>query len=340
LLFLGINPFLNWRGILNVSESYSSELSLLAIIIFTYFCLTFVFKIITTLLTAKQEPAKASLIELIGQFLSLAIVIILVKTTEGSIVRLGLALCVAPVLVLLGATVYFFQGNYRMYRPVISKVNFRYAKGLFSLGVVFFFIQLANIFQFQTANIIIARYFGTADVTAYNIVYKYFGVLLMVFTIFLTPFWSASTEAYLKNEIDWIKRGVRKYAQLSILLFLGGCLMLVFSGTVYRLWLGENKVHIEFSLSLFGFLFFATSLFGGTYVSFLNGINALRIQLLACIFSPFLYIISSLVLIKYLHLGVYSLYIAAILSNFNTFILAPLQYYQVVIKGRKGIWIR
>jgi hypothetical protein len=116
--------------------------------------------------------------------------------------------------------------------------------------------------------------------------------------------------------------------------------MLILSGTVYRLWLGEGKVNIEFSLSLFGFLFFNTSIFGGKYVSFLNGISALRIQFIACLISPFLYIAISLLLINYFKMGVYSLFLASIITNFNTFVLAPIQYHQIIIKGKKGIWIR
>jgi O-antigen/teichoic acid export membrane protein len=66
--FLIINPFLNWSKILNVNNEAFSELSLLALIVFTYFCLSFVFRIISTVLTADQQPAKASLIDFIGQF--------------------------------------------------------------------------------------------------------------------------------------------------------------------------------------------------------------------------------------------------------------------------------
>ncbi len=136
--------------------------------------------------------------------------------------------------------------------PRISRVKFVYAKDLFNLGLIFFIIQFAAIIQFQTANIIIARNFGTEDVTAYNIVYKYFGILNMIFTIFITPFWSASTEAYQKNDIQWIRNGIKKYNQVNILLVLAGVIMLVFSGAVYRLWLGEGTVDISFSRFHYG----------------------------------------------------------------------------------------
>jgi O-antigen/teichoic acid export membrane protein len=340
VIFLLANNFVNWAHILNVSESMQPEVSTLAIIIFTYFCLQFVLRIITTLILANQEPAKSSLIDVLGQIASLIFIIILVKTTEGSLIKLGIALCLSPLLVLVIATLFLFSKTFKKYRPKFSKIKFSYAKGLFNLGVVFFIIQVAGIIQYQTANIIIAQNFSTADVTSYNIVFKYFGILNMVFVIFLTPFWSASTEAYMKNDIQWIKNGIKKYTQLNIIMAVIGLIMLFSSGTVYRVWLGEGKVNISFYLSLSGFLYFSVTIFASKYVYFLNGINALRIQFLACILSPFIYIVVAMLLIKYYHMGVYSLFIASIIANFNGYILAPLQYHQVINRNKKGIWIR
>ena len=340
ILFLLINTFLNWAHILKISESMQSEISLLAVIVFTYFCLQFVLRIITTITTANQQPAKASLIDLLGQLLSLMFVFVLVKTTEGSLIKLGLALCVSPIIVLIAANLFLFKGVYRKYRPALSKVKFSYAKGLFNLGLIFFIIQVAGIIQFETANIIIARHFGTAEVTNYNIVYKYFGMLSMVITIFLTPFWSASTEAYLKKDIQWIKNGIKKYNLLNVLLIGVGVLMLIFSDQIYTLWLGKGKVNISFALSLWGFIFFNMAMFGNKYVIFLNGISALRIQFWASVLSPFVYVAVAMLLIEYYHMGVYAVFIASVIANFNAFLLAPLQYYQVIVKNKKGIWVK
>jgi O-antigen/teichoic acid export membrane protein len=340
IIFLIVNHFLNWAHILNISDSMRSEVSTLAVIVFTFFCLQFVFRIITTLILANQEPAKSSLIDVLGQVISLILIIILVKTTEGSLTKLGIVLCLSPLLALIGANLFFFNGIFKKYRPVISKIKFSYARGLFNLGLIFFIIQVAAIIQYQTANVIIAQNFGTADVTSYNIVFKYFGILNMVFIIFLTPFWSASTEAYMKNDIQWIKNGINKYNQLNIVMAVIGCIMLMSSETVYRLWLGKGKVNIGFYLSLWGFLYFNVTMFAAKYVYFLNGINALRIQFFSSIISPFVYVAVSILLIKYYHMGVYSLFVASIIANFNGYILAPLQYYQVINKNKKGIWIK
>ena len=82
-------------------------------------------------------------------------------------------------------------------------------------------------------------------------------------------------------------------------------------------WLGKGKVNINFSLSLWGFIFFSMQMYESKYVYFLNGISALRIQFWACIISPFLYIAASLILIKYYHMGVDALFVASVIANFN-----------------------
>jgi O-antigen/teichoic acid export membrane protein len=340
LIFLLVNQFIDWAAILSVSSDMQREVSILAVIVFTYFCIQFVLRVITTILTADQQPAKSSLINLLGQLLSLLIVVVLVTYTEGSLVKLGVALCLSPVLILVAANLYFFRGAFKRYRPKLSKVKLSYARGLFNLGMVFFVIQVAAIIQFQTANIIIAKTYGTSAVTSYNIVYKYFGVLSMGFAIFLTPFWSASTEAFLKNDLQWIKDAVKKYNLLSALLIAGGALMLYLSDTVYDLWLGEDTVDISFTLSLWGFLFFSTQMFGDIYVSFLNGISALRLQFWASLVSPVVYLVVALLLIKYFEFGIYSLFIASIIADFNGIVLAPIQYFQIIHRSKKGIWIK
>ena len=339
-IFILVNPLLNWSDILKVSPDLSDEISLLVVIVFTYFCLQFVLRIVTTIITANQEPAKSSLIDLIGQITSLLIIVLLVSVTEGSLIYLGVSLCAAPIIVLAGANIFFFSGKYRIYKPSLGKVKFSHAKSLFNLGGIFFVIQIASIIQYESANIIISRNFGPINVTDYNIVSKYFGILHMVFMIFITPFWSASTEAFLKGDIQWIRNSMKKYNLLNLIFMALGIIMLILSGFIYSLWLGEGTVDISFQLSLWGFFYFSVMMFESKYVSFLNGISALRIQFWASIFSPFLFVGLVLLFINHFKMGVYAIFLASIIANFNGFLIAPLQYYMIIVKKKRGLWIR
>jgi len=339
IIFLIVNNFLNWSTLLKLPQDMASEVSILAIIVFTYFCLLFVLKIIITINVADQKPARASVIDLLGQCASLIFIFILVKTTKGSLIWLGVGLCLAPILAYIGATFYFFKNEYAIYRPKFSLIDFSFTKSLFNLGLTFFIIQIAAVIQFESANIIIARNFGTAQVTSYNIVYKYFGMLTMLFTIFLTPFWSASTEAYFKNDYQWIRNSIKKYNMLNVIIFLLSIVMLALSDRIYTLWLGKNKVHIDFILSFWGFVFVAFNIYGSKYVNLLNGISALKLQFWISLGTPILYVIVAVVLIKYYRMGPESLFIASVVANVNI-IVAPIQYYQIIVKNKKGIWVK
>lgn len=339
IIFLIVNNFLNWSTLLKLPQDMASEVSILAIIVFTYFCLLFVLKIIITINVADQKPARASVIDLLGQCASLIFIFILVKTTKGSLIWLGVGLCLAPILAYIGATFYFFKNEYAIYRPKFSLIDFSFTKSLFNLGLTFFIIQIAAVIQFESANIIIARNFGTAQVTSYNIVYKYFGMLTMLFTIFLTPFWSASTEAYFKNDYQWIRNSIKKYNMLNVIIFLLSIVMLALSDRIYTLWLGKNKVHIDFILSFWGFVFVAFNIYGSKYVNLLNGISALKLQFWISLGTPILYVIVAVVLIKYYGMGPESLFIASVVANVNI-IVAPIQYYQIIVKNKKGIWVK
>jgi len=337
-LLLG-NRFINWASLLNVPQQLEREVSTLAIIVFSYFCFQFVFRIITTILTADQKPAKASLLDMLGQLIALVLIYILTKTTHGSLIYLGLAFTVAPTLVLVLANIILFKTRYRDLVPSIKLARKEYAKDIMTLGLKFFVLQIASIVQYQTASFLIAHYFDTTQVTSYNIAYKYFSVLQMVFMIALSPLWSGTTDAYNSGDMIWIKKVVKKYLILLIPFLAFGTIMLIFAGPVYDLWLGKNVVNVSFTVSLLCYLFFSTGMFASVFVAVINGLGALKIQFMSSIITSVLYLLISLLLIRKFHFGVESILIASIIANIYGYIIAPIQYYQIFVKeSRSAIW--
>src|SRR5437016_6184654 len=78
-IFWLINPFLSWAKILNAPGEMESELSSLAAIVFTFFCLRLVFGLILTVLVADQRPAVGTLLEILTNALTLVCVYILTR---------------------------------------------------------------------------------------------------------------------------------------------------------------------------------------------------------------------------------------------------------------------
>lgn len=339
IVLMVINRFVDWSILLNLPQEMNFEIINLASIVITYFCLQFIFKIINTLLIADQMPSLASFLDLLGQMLSLLVIYLLTIYTKGSLLNLGLALTIAPIIIVIGANFFFFRTKYKDFAPSFDYVKKEYTKDIVSLGLKFFVVQIAAVIQYQTILFLIAHYFNTLQVTSYNIAFKYFGVLQMVFMILVTPLWSGATDAYTKGDFDWIRNAVKKYLFILIFFVIVGSVMLYFADTIYGLWLGKNTIYVPFTISLLCYLFFSVSMFGSIFVFVINGIGALKLQFYTSFITAIGFVGLSIALIKIFHFGIESILISSIISNVFGLIIAPLQYYNIIMKKSKSkIW--
>lgn len=343
VIFFILQPYLDWSKILNISSEMEEATKKVVVIVFCYFCLTFILKIVNSIFFAYQKAAYTAFIDLGIQFFSLISVFILGFLIKGSLLYLCVAMCFLPSIFALIFNVILFKTSYNAIAPSIRYFRFWCVKNLIGLSFKFFIIQMAVVIQYQTANIIIANFFSVGDVTSYNIVFKYFSMLTMIFGLIATPLWSAATDAYHKNDFAWIKRVVNKFMKLMLVFIIGGGIMLLCSGLVYDIWIvrwTENQeIILPFALSFWCFIYSIFTLPGLIFVNILNGVGAVKIQFLLCLITPFLYIFLCFIFIKFLNMGVYSVFIASILSNLNGIIMAPVQYFKIFIQNKRGIWI-
>ena len=340
-LFIIINQFLDWSVILNTDRSLSKELNLLALIVFSFFFLRFVIKLIGVVLQADQRPAISNMFGPIGNLISLIVIYILTKTTDSSLIYIGFTLSVVPVVVLIIASIYFYNSDYKKIAPSIKFIQFKYAKDLLHLGVKFFLIQISALVLFQTSNIIISQFFGPAEVTPYNIAYKYFSMVNMLFTIIITPFWAAFTEAWVKKDINWIKNQINKLIMIWGLLALLSIIMLIFSEQFFNVWIGEENmktISIPFILKLFLVIYFLSFTFGGVFNMFINGVSKIKLQGYILLGGAFLFVPLVLLFIKVFHWGIESVVIASIIANIYSPLIAPIQYYKLINNKAVGIW--
>lgn len=335
VFFFCINPYLNWARILNTSPEMAQELSLLARIVFVLFCLQFVFQLVSTVLTANHEPAKASFFTLLGSFFTLAIIFILTKTTQGNLVYLGFVLSGAPVLVFIASTLWYYNHDYKKYAPSLRFVRFSFARPLLSLGGKFFIIQIGALVLFQTDNIIITQLFGPNQVTVFNVTYKLFSVISMVFMIIMSPFWSAFTEAYTKGDIEWIRSILVKMQKFWVLLCAGSILLLAVSPFIFRIWL-HNTVQVPLSLSLAMSLYVSGYTWLTLYCFLLNGIGKIRVQLYLYLVSIFINIPMAILFSKIFGLA------GVTLSNLLIFVVMGVMLWvqcrKILHHSASGIW--
>ena len=337
ILFLIINPFLNWSKLLNTTPEMAGELSLIAVIVFTFFALRFVLKLIGVILTANQLPAYNNAFDAVGNLIALVVIFIITKISQGNLLYISIVYSAAPVIVLIIASFYFFNGKYKIIKPNIKSVNFIYFKPLASLGVKFFFLQIAAIVIFSTDNMIITQILGPAEVTPYNIAFKYFGIPIMVFTIIITPYWSAFTDAITKNDIKWIKNSINKLLKIWLLVVVGVIILLAISKYFYLMWVGD-KVHIPFLLSAFMGLYAIISTWNTIFAYFTNGVGKIKLQMYDGIFGMILNIPISIFFAKNLGMGSAGVILGTCFSLGIGSVLIPVQTRKIIKGKAKGIW--
>lgn len=337
LVFLFINPSLDWTKILNTSDVLANKLTILAFIVVTFFSLRFVLNLVGIVLISDQKPAVQSFLSASGSLIYLIILYLLTKTTSGSLLYIGIASGISPTIVLILASLFFYKRKYEYLRPSIKYVDFKYFKDLGTLGIQFFILQISALIIFSTDNMIITQVLGPENVVPYNIAHRYIGVISMGFGIIMWPFWSAYTEAYVKDDIKWIKNTTRKLIKIWGLAFVGVVFLIIISSPVYHFWVGD-KVEVPLLLSIGMGLFVLISQWNNIFVFFINGVGKIRLQLLGGIFIALINIPVSIYFAKNLGMGAAGVIFGTCFSLIFPSILMPIQYYKIVNKKARGIW--
>ena len=335
LLFVLLNRYLNWSQILNAPQNMASELGVLALIVIILFCFQLLFQLLGTVLTANQQPAKASAFNLIASVISLGAIFILTKKTTGNLIYLGLALSVPPVLVLFFSSIWLYAHGYRTYAPSLFHIDLRYVRSLMGLGVKFFILQIATLVLYQTSNIIIAHLFGSESVTLYNIAFKYFSVVTMFMLIIMMPLWSAFTDAWARKEITWITATIKKLNYLWISLSILVIFMLIVSNPVYILWIGSD-LHVPFSISVSLTIYIIINIGAYIYSIFLNGVGIIRIQLMLSVVGTIIYIPLAIIFGKIF--GTPGVVFATSIVNVLNLVFFIIQYKKIINSTAIGLW--
>ena len=337
IVFQIANPFLNWQSILNVKIISENELYVLTSIVFTIFLLRFIFQLTGVVYVANHKPSVNNAIVTLGSILAFVVIFILYKfTNSGNLLLLGFVLTGAPLLVLVVATFVAFSGEYSFLRPKLKYVKSIHIKSLLNLGLQFFVIQIAAILLFSTANVIISQLFSSAEVVVYNTALMYYQLPIMVYGIVMTPIWSAVTDAYAKNDFEWLKLTLKRLNKLSILFAVGILLMVAVSPYVFKLWIG-NRMEIPFMLSASMAVFAIINVFLSPYTNFINGIGKMRFSMYLVFFTLIFYVPLAIFISKFIGNSA-GIIITTCILNATGLYFQPYQLNKLLNKKANGIW--
>lgn len=330
-----INLFVDWSSFLHIDAEYSHELKMVFAIIAFFFCFNMIVNTFSYLLLADQKPGLLSIIQVIGQVISLVVIYVLTKVSQGSLVNLALYYSGIPSITMMVFSIVLFNGRYKLVSPKIKYVRPRLIRNILNLGIQFFFINICLILIFQIINIIITRELGPDSVTEYNIAYKYFHILYMIMVIIITPFWSAFTDAYSKGDFSWMKNSLHKLEVSWFVSIIIGIIMLIVSPWFYKVWVGED-VSVSFFVSIALLIYMLAQTIGAIYMQLINGIGTIRLQLY--IYIIFAFISWPLITYSCRFFGVYGAVSAPVLVYITQAIFGKIQIQKLLSNTATGIW--
>ena len=332
------NCMLDWTTILNVNSSYFAELRAVFAVLIVFFCLNIIVTLFVNILRADQKPGIAEWITALGNLIALGVIFLLIDTTEGSLLRLATYYSGVPAIVILLASIYAFHfTHYKKYAPQRKYIRWGLSKGLMGLGVQFFIIYICNIIIFQMVNIVISRELGPDDVTEYNIAYKYFNLARIVIGIINVPFWSAFTDAYNKDDFNWMRKAKKSLEYIWLLEILGLIVMVLLSQWFYSIWVG-SAVQVRTAVSIAVATYAGIHGISVIYMNLISGIGTIRMQLLInVIFSLFslpLMIFSCRVY------GITGIIVVPCLVFLTQALFGRIQLKKLLTKTATGVWIK
>ncbi|MBO6256309.1 MAG: hypothetical protein J6O49_22125, partial [Bacteroidaceae bacterium] len=205
---------------LNVMPQKIPHLNRVLIITIVLVCTTFIFKLTGNVYMGLQLPAVNNLLVAAGQTLTLIGTYIAYLTGSHSLLHIALINTLAPLLVYFIAYSITFFYKYPSLRPTRQQVSLKEAKEVMTIGIKFFVLQISGVVLFMSSNILISKLFNPAMVTPYQITYRYFFLLQAIFTVICTPYWNATTDAYERKDMVWVKDASKKLNLMTLYILI------------------------------------------------------------------------------------------------------------------------
>lgn len=322
-------------ALLNVKPGLIPELRVSLVCAVTLVCSTFVLKFISNVYMGLQMPAVSNLLISLGQTLALLCTIILYHLGKATFPAIVIVNTAAPLAIYMLSYPYTFNIRFPELRPSLRLTNLHFVLEVGNLGIRFFWIQIAGLLQFATANILISHLFSPQMVTPYQISHRYTNLIIVIFSVICMPFWNATTDAYTRGDMEWIKNADRKMTLMMTGIAVLLVVMVMLSPWVYSVWIGKGS-HIPFGMTVMMSIYTFLMALSMRYAYFLNGIGALRLQMymtaMTVIFIPSAWYIS--------HLTHNILWFMAVMCFCITpSIIVNMIQFKKILNGRaKGLW--
>lgn len=266
-----------------------SELKTALIIISLSICLQFVLRNISFIYQSQNRNILGTSFSLMSSS-AFILSLFIIKNIDGpKFIYIAVAYLLSINVPLIVFNIAFFLKNPNLL-PSIKEYSFRKCKGVMSLGIQYFVVQLCSLVLWSSNSIWITQIFDPTSterlVYYYTCYYKIFSLIVSLLTIVSTTFWVTAGKAYATHNnlkiIKLLKVSFLYSALLSIF-----CLICSFGlQLIFNIWLGttpESFIATNF-LTVFIFASYCIlTLFSETLIVFCNAFTRLKKQVIVSI---------------------------------------------------------
>ncbi|WP_238300116.1 polysaccharide biosynthesis protein [Prevotella corporis] len=257
------------------------------------------------------------------------------EVTNGKLIYVVFAFTCTPAIIYILAAIPIFS-KYPEFRPTIQSFRKDFLSTIVGKGLGFFLIQITScLVIYGSSNLFITQFCGPESVTTYNIAYKFFNLLAIGYLVFISPMWNAYTDAYVKQDFNWIEKAFKSALKIWLFTEFAGIIMLIVSQYFYLFWVGK-AVHVPFMVSLSVFLYISFFNLNNCVTYLLNGLNKIYIQIITSITATFIYLTIMFVWGKNMNIQEIVFYMSAAYGT-----MTAIHFYQcrkLIKQKATGIW--
>lgn len=336
-VIIGIPAILmiDWSRVFNISFDIipSSVLKYSILIVFIGIILQFFLKTILSILYSMKKVALSNFIALMSSVIVLFFVLIgRTGDLSTNLINLSYIKLLSMNVPLIVATLILFKTKLRNSKPELRYVDKTSCLEVIKLGGSFFYIQVALLVINSTNEVIITRLFGPSYVVEYSVYYRLFYLSVTFFSLISNPVWSEVSELYALQDSNKIRSILVKILFLVVIAFAGNLLILLFSQTIFDIWLGSNSIRVNHFYGLVFVIFSSITIFNMSLSIFSNAFNKLVVQVIVYSFGMIVKIPIAIIIARY-----YPNWISVIMSTTIVLLLYSLIQPRYILKSIKEL---
>lgn len=273
--------YVNWNDFFNISESVVSRATLNTTvrIIYAGIVLQFIFKMVVYILYALQKSAVNNMIAfLTSLFQFMAVILLPSLSISENLIRLAVVFIVSSNLLYMVVTVFAFR-NEQIKGCGVSLKYFETDAALktVNIGVLFLWTQILHLLISLTDDFLVTKFTSPKYEVYFSIYNRLFSLVGTLFTLALTPVWSAVTKAQEERDYLWVRK-IYKFANRAVLLGVAGELLIILvMQFVVNIWLGSHAIQVDYTYALIFAVYGSIMLFQSVQETFAYGFGKVMV---------------------------------------------------------------